>query len=168
MNLKRILLIPGALSLAFLAVAPVLPGLTQTDSAPVQPGKKNRMQLNLTEDQKNRMNQIRESTRTQIQAVLDRELTAEQKATLSTAPNRRGGMPNLAALQLTDEQKQRIRTQIQEIRQAARQEMLNILTPEQQQQLQQKQQQRQNKREQRQSGEPRQSRLQLRQPQPQL
>lgn len=166
MNLKHALLIPGALTLALLAFAPVLPGVSQTDPAPVQPGKKNRPQLNLTQDQKTRMSQIRESTRTQMQAVLDQVLTAEQKAKLASAPKRRGGMPDFSSLNLTDTQKQQIRTQMQTIRQAARQEMLKILTPEQQQQFQQKQQQRQNKRDQlRQSG---QTRTQLRQPQTQL
>ncbi len=136
MNVKRFLLLPGALALA-LSYAPMLPVAAQTPSAPTGNYQKRGINLNLTDAQKAQLKQIRESTRSQIDAIL----TSEQKAQLAAAKQQRqqGQKPqkNWAALNLTAEQK----TQMRAIRADAKQKMNAVLTAEQRQQLQQQRQQ---------------------------
>ncbi|UBF28020.1 hypothetical protein K9N68_09050 [Kovacikia minuta CCNUW1] len=166
---KLSLLLPGAIAIV-LSAAPLLPVFSQSTPAPEAPQvQKNRNKLNLTEDQKARMKQVRESTRAQIEAVL----TDEQKAQLQTLKEQRRarwqqrqaarqagqttGQPEQsarqpgqrgkgmwAALNLTEEQKNKIKA----IREDSRKQMAAILTPEQLQQMQQMRQQRQQRRQQ--------------------
>lgn len=148
MNVKRFLLLPGALAIALSYAAPMLPVVAQspTPSAAGQYQKRG-VNLNLTADQKAQLKQIRESTRTKIEAIL----TPEQKAQLAAAKQQRQqgqrgqkarGM--WASLNLTADQK----AQIKSIRQDAKQQMDAVLTAEQRQQLEQARQQRQQRRQQ--------------------
>jgi len=148
---KLSLLLPGAIALA-LTVAPVLPAFSQSTTTPNAPqmhkhrGGMNK--LNLTDDQKARLKQIRESSRAQIESVL----TDEQKSKLQAMKQQRQAMRQQgqsmrqqgqrgkgvwASLNLTDDQKARIR----EIRENAKTQRNAVLTSEQRQQLEQMHQQ---------------------------
>lgn len=155
MNVKRFLLLPGALAIALSYAAPMLPVAAQTPTAPAEQHHKRGANLNLTEDQKTQLKQIREATRSQIDAIL----TPEQKAKLDAAKQQRqqgqqeqgqqgqrGQKPRgmWASLNLTADQKARIKT----IRQDAKQKMDAVLTAEQRQKLEQHRQQRQQNRQQ--------------------
>lgn len=150
MNVKRLFLLPGALALALAYATPMLPVAAQTPAPSVGQHPKRGVNLNLTADQKAQLKQIRESTRSQIEAVL----TPEQKAQIAAAKQQRQpGQPGQrvkkargmwASLNLTDDQKAKIRA----IRQEAKQQMDKVLTPEQRQQLEQDRQQKQQRRQQ--------------------
>ncbi len=162
-----------------LSVATALPAFAQSTSpsaapSPTAPNQRRPMHnfLNLTPEQQAQLKQIRESTRSQIDAVL----TPEQKAQLQQMHANRqmkpgrgngqangqgwgdrpnGGKPGLginhdadfqrgpfAALNLTADQ----RTRIQAIMQSSKQQMDAVLTPEQKAKLQQMRQQWQQRR----------------------
>ncbi len=154
MNVKRLLFLPGALAIALSVAAPMLPVAAQTKTPPTAgQSQKRGVNLNLTEAQKAQLKQIREATRSQLEAIL----TPEQKAQLETAKQQRqqsqpgqqgqrGQKPRgmWAALNLTADQKTRIKA----IRQDAKQKMDAVLTAEQRQQLEQRRQQRLQKRQQ--------------------
>ncbi|MBE9227716.1 hypothetical protein IQ264_20020 [Phormidium sp. LEGE 05292] len=116
-------------------------------------GKGNR--LNLTDEQKTQMRQIREATRTQIESVLTQEQKDKLRAAMEQrraqrgqqqaqqSGERRGQRGQVwASLNLTADQQ----AQIKRIREESRQKMQAVLTPEQQQQMQQMRQERQNRR----------------------
>lgn len=145
MNIKRFLLLPGALAIALSYAAPMLPVAAQTPTTPAGQYQKRGVNLNLSDDQKAQLKQIRESTRSQIESIL----TPEQKAQLDAAkqqrqPGQRGQKARgiWASLNLTADQKAQIKT----IRQDAKQKMDAVLTAEQRQQLEQSRQQRQQNR----------------------
>ena len=159
MNVKRFLFLPGALAIALSYAVPMLPVAAQTPTPPAGQYQKRGINLNLTEAQKAQLKQIRESTRSQIDAIL----TPEQKAQLDAAKQQRQqrqlgeqrqpreqGQPGQkprgkwATLNLTADQK----TRIQAVRQDAKQKMNAVLTAEQRQQLEQRRQQRSQKRQQ--------------------
>ncbi len=135
---QKLSLLSGAIAVV-LATAPMLPTFAQ--SAPTDSSGNNRLvierlgdKLNLTEDQKAKIKQIRESTRAQIETVL----TDEQKAKLRAAREEGQKMrKDMASLNLTDDQKAKIRS----IRQEAKKQMDAVLTDQQRQQLQQERQQ---------------------------
>ncbi len=145
MNVQRFLLLPGALAIALSYAAPMLPVVAQVPTPPAGQDQKRGVNLNLTDDQKAQLKQIRESSRSQIDAIL----TPEQKTQLEAAKQQRqagqqGQKPRgmWAALNLTADQK----AQIKAIRQDAKQKMDAVLTAEQRQQLEQaRQQKRQNR-----------------------
>jgi Spy/CpxP family protein refolding chaperone len=140
MNLTRFLVLPGAVAIACLVAAPILPSLAQTESAPTQQRmRRSKVNLNLDAGQKQAMERIKASTRAQIEAVMNEELTSEQRASLQAARANRQ-KPNFAALNLSADKQQRIRERIRGIREAAQAEMKQILTPEQQQLLEQRRQ----------------------------
>jgi Spy/CpxP family protein refolding chaperone len=156
MNVQRFLFLPGALAIALSYAVPMLPVAAQTPTPPAGQYQKRGVNLNLTEAQKAQLKQIRESARSQIDAIL----TPEQKAQLDAAKQQRqqrqpgeqgqsrqqGQKPRgkWAALNLTADQKARI----QAVRQDAKQKMNAVLTAEQRQQLEQRRQQRPQKRQQ--------------------
>ncbi len=153
MKLKTLSLIAGTLALTLIAT-PFAVQAQQNSSSP-QPGKewhkKGQFQkLNLTPEQKTKMQEIASSTRTQIEAVL----TPEQKTKLQAAMaerktqrqerkaqgqqgqeqhregrGKRGDI--FASLDLTPAQKD----QIKKIRESSKQQMQAVLTPEQQAQM---------------------------------
>jgi len=98
-----------------------------------------RAALNLTDQQKTQMRQIREATRAQIDSILTPEQRDKIKA---TREQREQNRQVWSSLNLTEDQK----AQIKRIREESRQKMQAILTQEQQQQLQQMRQNHQNRR----------------------
>jgi periplasmic protein CpxP/Spy len=140
MQTKSLFLLPGAIAL-LLAATPIYPSLAQTPTQGTTPqmGQKQKrgerwVQLDLTDAQKTQLQQIKASTRQQMEAVL----TPEQKAQLLQAKRNRQ-RPNL---NLSDAQK----SQMQSIYENSMRQMNAVLTPEQQQKLQALRQQWQQKR----------------------
>ena len=136
MNLKRLLLVPGTLAFALSLGLPMLPISAQTP-APAESGQKPGGKLQLDSAQKEQMKQIRTATRAQIEAVLDQELTADQKARLKQARENRQ-KPDWAAIGISQEKAQQIQQRIKAIRQDSKAKMKQVLTPAQQQQLEQR------------------------------
>ncbi|OWY66621.1 hypothetical protein B7486_35780 [cyanobacterium TDX16] len=91
--------------------------------------------LGLTQEQRDKIAEIRRNTRAQIEAVMT-PAQREQLKTIRESRQRR--REALASLNLTPEQK----TRMQQIRQSAKSQFDAVLTPEQQQQLQQMRQER--------------------------
>jgi len=86
--------------------------------------------LNLTEQQQNQLDNLRQQTHAQIEEIL----TADQEAQLQTAWTERTGLRDaIANLNLTSQQ----RDQLRQVFQSSRSDFSSILTPEQQQQLRQ-------------------------------
>jgi Spy/CpxP family protein refolding chaperone len=97
--------------------------------------------LNLTQEQKDQMAQIRQETRSQIEAILTQEQRDKFKAAMESKQGRRAA---IAAMNLSDAQK----TQMRAIKESAKSKIDAILTQEQRQQLQQMRQSRQQQRQQ--------------------
>ena len=136
MNIKALLLIPGAIALS-LAALPMMPVSAQMQGAPMpteMPRGMNR--LNLTDAQKAQMKQLREETKARIEAIL----TPEQRAQMQSAQPGPGGGKKRGGqwknMNLTEAQKQ----QMQQIREETKQKMEAILTPEQKAMMQEKRQ----------------------------
>lgn len=135
-NITLLPFLAGAVSLS-LAVATVLPAFAQANTpAPTESSElRKQNMLNLTPEQREKMQQIKQSSREQI----DNILTAEQKAQLETAKqNGENPRQTFKSLNLTAEQ----RSQMKEIKRSSKEQMDAILTPEQRQQMQQYKQQR--------------------------
>ncbi|NJM22169.1 MAG: P pilus assembly/Cpx signaling pathway, periplasmic inhibitor/zinc-resistance associated protein [Richelia sp. RM2_1_2] len=85
-------------------------------------------ELNLTQDQKDKLKEIQEENK----SALDEILTSEQRETLKEAVTAGKKPPEaMQSLDLSDEQKQ----QIQEVMESQKQKIAEILTPEQQEKL---------------------------------
>ena len=137
-----------------LSATPMLVQAQDTTTPPARGEFKERMaeRLNLTQEQKNQLKQIRENTRSQIESVLTEEqrqkLQAAKQAGGQQAGGRRGKHRDVwASLNLTQEQKDAIK----KIRQSAKEQMKNVLTPQQQAQLEQMMQNRRGRWQKRQS-----------------
>ena len=92
-------------------------------------------QLGLTQEQRDKIAEIRRNTRTQVEAVF----TPEQRQQLETArESKQRRREAIASINLTPEQK----TRLQQIRQSAKSQFDAVLTPEQRQKLQQMRQER--------------------------
>jgi Spy/CpxP family protein refolding chaperone len=112
-------------------VAPAPPTIAQADNK-VPPRFE---RLELTQEQTDKIAEIRRSTRTQVEALL----TPEQRQQLKTVrESRQRRREALASLNLTPEQK----TKLQQIRQSAKSQFDAVLTPQQKQKLQQMRQER--------------------------
>ncbi|MEM7579885.1 MAG: Spy/CpxP family protein refolding chaperone [Mastigocoleus sp.] len=149
MNFKK--LVPAAIitiSTMGFVVPSVIAITAEASQAQVTPGRsanggerKSRKfkALNLTEEQKSQLREIRQSYREKMGTIL----TSEQKALLNAAKeqgqNRRQVM---RSLNLTEGQKQELR----ELKKSQREEISNILTEEQKQKMQELRQQRQSRR----------------------
>jgi Spy/CpxP family protein refolding chaperone len=161
MKLKPLSLLAGAIALTVTAI-PFAAQAQMRSSSPLQlaqmpkneRGQKGGWQgLNLTDAQKAEMQTIKSNTRAQIEAIL----TPEQKATLQAAKEARQGQRQAgqgqrgkkgwANLNLSEEQK----TQMREIQEASKEQMLAVLTPEQRQQMQEMRQNMRSRRQQRNS-----------------
>ncbi len=135
MKFKPVLLMLGAIASAGVITSTIALSSVNTAQAqtnPQQSSQKHRggwAALNLTEQQKAQMKQIRTQTQAQIQAVF----TPEQLSKLQAAKGQRGNRRELmSSLGLSEAQK----AQIKSIRESAKNQMKAILTPEQQQQMQ--------------------------------
>lgn len=159
MNTKLIALLGTTatlfMSTAWVNLAEAKPLSTTSDQQLIlAQGKRNR--LNLTDEQKTQMRQIREATRAQIENVLTQEQKDKLRAAMEQRRQQRGQQQAQqqgkrgqrgqvwSSLNLTSEQQ----AQIRRIREESSQKMQAILTPEQQQQMQQMRQNRQNRRQQ--------------------
>lgn len=146
MQLKPLSLLVGALALTLTATPFAVQAQTNSSSVLLiaQAGKKGPWEsLGLSNEQKARIQEIGRNSRAQIEAVF----TPEQKAKMEAArqarqaqrqqgqrpqAGQRGGKKNFAELNLTEDQKTRIRS----IRQTSQQQMEAVLTPEQRTKLQ--------------------------------
>jgi len=126
MNKKALFLLPGALAMMF-AATPLIPGFTSAAVAvPAHAGKWGGMNaLNLTNDQKAQIKQIRESAKQEMDSIY----TPEQK-TLRQQARQQHQRPKL---NLTNDQK----AQIKAVRQKTKSQIDAVLTPDQRQKLQQ-------------------------------
>ncbi|HEY9728564.1 MAG TPA: Spy/CpxP family protein refolding chaperone [Chroococcales cyanobacterium] len=155
MKIKLMPMVAGAIALSVVATPLIIKAQAQTPNQ-TQPAHAHHQrkwdQLNLSDQQKAQLQQIQKDTHTQIEAVY----TPEQREQLKTARQNRqahqagqahqGRHSMMAALNLTDAQKAKIKA----IKEAQKARMQAILTPEQQQQLQQMHQQWQQQHQQRQ------------------
>ena len=129
-NIKPLPLLTSAV--VALSVATVSPAFAQS-TIPAAPTRRDQVhrqnKLNLTKEQQQQMERIRQSSREQM----DKILTSEQKARLKTATER-GENPRqvFASLNLTAKQ----RAKMQEVSRSSRQQIESILTPAQRQQQQ--------------------------------
>jgi periplasmic protein CpxP/Spy len=152
MKIKLMPMFAGAIALSVVAT-PFLVKAQANGPDPAQPTRAHHQgkwdNLNLSDQQKQQLEQIRKDTRTQIEAVftpqqLEQLKAARQNHQPGQAPQpgqahqgHRGGF--MASLNLSDAQKAKIK----EIMQAQKSRMQAVFTPAQQQQLQQMHQQRQ-------------------------
>lgn len=143
MQLKPLSLLAGAIALTLTTTPFAVHAQTNSSAAPViaQGARKGPWEsLGLSNEQKSRIKQIMDNSRTQIEAVF----TPEQKAKLEAARQARqaqrqqgqrpqaGRRGNVADLNLTQDQKNRIKS----IRQSSKQQIEAVLTPEQRAKLQ--------------------------------
>lgn len=137
MKIKALFFLPAALALA-IGASPVIPSFT--NPAVAGPGGMGRgmkfEQLNLTDAQKAQIQQIKQSTRQQMDAIF----TPAQKEQRRLAREQRQ-KPNL---NLTEDQKAKLKA----IRQSSKSQMEAVLTAEQKQKLQELRQQRRQSRQQ--------------------
>jgi len=149
MKIKLMPMLAGAIALSVVAT-PFIVNAQSGMSDQAQPTNSRHQgkwdKLNLSDQQKAQLQQIKNDTRTQIEAVLtpqqlEQLKTARQnhQANQANQPGQghRGKHSAMAALNLTDAQKAKIK----EIKDSQKARMQAILTPEQQQQLQQMHQQ---------------------------
>ncbi|QSJ16579.1 P pilus assembly/Cpx signaling pathway, periplasmic inhibitor/zinc-resistance associated protein [Nostoc sp. UHCC 0702] len=165
MKLKALSLIAGAIALTLTTTSFVVQAQTASSSPLLlaQTPKKERgpwKNLNLTDAQKAQIQQIKRNTRAQIEAVFTPEQKEKLRAAFEarraqreagqrpTGQRQRSGK-NFAELNLTQAQKDQIR----QIREASKQQIEAVLTPEQQAQLKQFQENARQRREQRQQNQ---------------
>lgn len=89
--------------------------------------------LNLTQEQKDKIAQIRKDAREQMKGIITQEQRDKYKAAMQSNQNRRAAY---AAMNLSEAQK----TKLKQIKQSTKSQIEAILTPAQRQQLQQKRQ----------------------------
>jgi len=143
MNIKHLLLLPGILGLTVAAV-PSMPASAQTQPAPNQaaPAKRGMNRLKLTVSQKTQMQQIRQNTKSEVDAYLQ-----SQRITIPQGQNPREGM---RSLNLSDAQK----AQIKAIREKGKQQVQALLTPEQKAMMQERRGNMKNRGQQRRQAQP--------------
>lgn len=141
MNIKTLLLVPGAIALSLSCVS-VFPVAAQSGNttAPMQ-WQRGMNKLNLTDAQKQQMQEIRQWAQTEIGKVVGAENLAKMQSLRQSGGKMRG---QLKDMNLTDAQKQALRG----IREETQRRMQAILTEEQRNLLQQKRQSRQEQRQQ--------------------
>ena len=140
MPFKFIPVLASAIALS-IATAPLAAQAETTAPAPQtiaqakDRGARRFEQLGLTQEQRDKMAEIRQNTRAQVEAVFTPEQRQQLEAARESRQKRREAM---ASLNLTPEQK----TRLQQIRQSAKSQFEAVLTPEQRQKLQQMRQER--------------------------
>ncbi len=147
MNIKTLLLVPGAIALS-LSCFSVPPSVAQVGD-PVAPLQQQRgmNRLNLTAEQQRQMQELRTWTQTEMGKVIGPENMAKLQAARQNGGKMRG---QLKEMNLTEAQKQALRG----IREESKRRMQAILTEEQRNLLQQKRQSRQEQRQQSQRRQP--------------
>lgn len=133
MKLKLVPALAGALALTVVAAPLAVQAEPKQSNQPAQPQVQTPTKpvgVELTQQQKSQMNEIRRDTRARIEKLLTPQQQEQFKAALQS---RQGGQAAFAAMKLSPEQQ----TQLQGILQSAQSRAEAILTPEQRQQLQQ-------------------------------
>jgi periplasmic protein CpxP/Spy len=133
MNLKNLSLIGGVIALSLTATSFAMTAEANSSSPLVIAQNKQKggafQRLGLTEEQKAKIQEVRSNTR----AEMDKILNEQQREQLKTAmQNRRGWRGAVAGLNLTDEQK----NQMRQVMQSQKTQMEAILTEQQKEQLQ--------------------------------
>lgn len=137
----NVMLIPALLGLILAAPVITAPAAQAQVELAQQTARKGPLaDLNLTPEQQQRIQQIRQNARTQMQQIL----TPEQRQQLSQLQGQPPAQKraSLRNLNLTDAQKERMK----QIRTSTRQQIEALLTPEQRQQLEARRQQWQQRR----------------------
>ena len=124
--------IPGGIALSSVVLPEIsnAQNTAQTESQP-NPQKKrgDRLaSLNLSEQQKSQLKQIREQSRSQFEAILTPSQLSKLQAAKGTKVNRREVMSSLG---LSEAQKSKMK----DLRKSSMEQMKAVLTPEQQQQM---------------------------------
>lgn len=137
MQLKFIPMLVGAIALT-IATNPLAvkaePGLKSPLLLTQAQEPRGLERLQLTQEQRAKMDEIRRNTRSQIEAILTPQQREQLKAAMQEP--RQNKRQAFAALNLTPEQK----AQMRQIRQSAKSQFKAVLTPEQLQQMQQNKQ----------------------------
>ncbi|MBF2067630.1 MAG: P pilus assembly/Cpx signaling pathway, periplasmic inhibitor/zinc-resistance associated protein [Calothrix sp. C42_A2020_038] len=138
MKLRNLSILAGIFTLSLTAIPFAVTASPLTSQSQIvaqaQPRKANRgkfaQELGLTDAQKTRLAEIRQTTKTQIEQVLTPEQRAQWQAAKQNRQARRGGFQSL---NLTDDQK----AQINRIRESSKTQMEAVFTPEQKQKMEQ-------------------------------
>jgi protein CpxP len=149
MNIKTLLLVPGAIALS-LSCLSISPATAQLDSVTPTRMERGFSQLNLTDAQKAQIKQIRQAAKTEIEQLLNTDQRAKMQALQQNSQKNRS---EWKSLNLSDKQKQDIR----QIMQRSKQQVQAVLTDEQRTLLQQQRQGMKNRLQQRQQQQPGQS-----------
>ncbi|WP_414619525.1 Spy/CpxP family protein refolding chaperone [Calothrix sp. CCY 0018] len=143
MKLKKLSFLAGAIALTLSAIPFAAQAeINSSSSTIVAQGKKQggwKNKLNFTEDQKAQMQQIKESTRAEMQQILTPEQLQKLEAAKASGENKRGVWQSL---DLTDAQK----AEMKKVRESKKAQFEAILTDEQKAQMQEMKQMRQNRR----------------------
>ena len=143
MKLNKLSLLAGAFALTLTAIPFAAQAeINSSSSTIVAQGQKRQgkfERLNLTEDQKTQMQQIKESARAEMQKILTPEQLQKLEAAKASGQKKRGVFRTLG---LTDAQK----AEMKKIKESKKAQFEAILTDEQKAQLQEMKQNRQNRR----------------------
>lgn len=132
MKIKLMPMFAGIISLAITALPAVAqPNFSGGKGPGMGPGM---IELNLTQEQKNKMAEIHKNTRAEIDKILTQEQKDKFKAAMQ---NRQGMQAAFEAMNLSEDQK----TKMQEIRETSRKQMQEVLTTEQKQKIREMMQQ---------------------------
>jgi Spy/CpxP family protein refolding chaperone len=162
MKIKLMPMLAGAIALGVVATPFVVKAQANHSGQPLiaqaQQGQQHQgkwAKLNLTDAQKEQMRQLKKETHDQIQSVLTQEqkdkiqaMRASRQGQNHQGKNRQEMRNGMASLNLTDDQKAKIKA----IKQAQKSRMEAILTDQQKQQLEQMRQEWKQRRQQRQQG----------------
>ncbi len=143
MKLKKLSFLAGAVALTLSAIPFAAQAeINSSSSIVVAQGKKQggwKNKLNLTEDQKAQMQQIKESARADMQKIFTPEQLQKLEAAKASGEKKRGVWQSL---NLTDAQK----AEMKKVRESKKAQFEAILTDEQKAQMQEMKQMRQNRR----------------------
>ena len=125
-------------SALIVAGTPLIAKAEPTQTSPAPPGQVQHQSpmagVQLTQQQKDKLDQIRSNTRTQIEKILTPEQQNRYKAALQAGQGRQTAV---AAMNLTEAQK----TQLRQVVESAKSQASAVFTPQQKQQIQQNLQQ---------------------------
>ncbi len=147
MKIKLMPMLAGVIALSVVATPLILNAQPNTSDQPAQSNRRHGMweQLNLSPEQQEQIRQIRQETRAQKQAILTPEQQEQFNAAAENGQGRNRQAWRSIMASLTDDQKAAMR----ELKEQEKARIEEILTPEQQQQLEQMRQQWQQRRQER-------------------